>query len=96
MKRGYKVSLNKVLDRYAKKQAKLTVKKLDKGTVLLEGDSEALEFLALVLLAHIEEHDDGFQIGPRGPGSVFFTPQSTLGIYVHRLPCIDSRRPGSK
>jgi hypothetical protein len=95
VKRASNTSLNHVLERHAKKRTNLTVKKLDRGTVLLEGDSEALRFLAELLLAHIEERDDGFQIGPLGPGSVFFTPESTLGIYVHRLPCTKGR-PNSR
>ena len=76
-----------ICDYYADKDTKLTVRLLDEETVLLEGTSEALTFLGKLLLAHVEDNADGTQLGPNGPGQMLFSDQSTLGIYIHRLPC---------
>jgi hypothetical protein len=75
---------------YAKKKVKLTVRLLDDQDVLIEGTSEALEFLGKLLLAHAADKGDGFHLGPRAAGSIFFSPESTKGIYLHRLPCLSS------
>jgi len=72
---------------YAETGTKLTIRLLDDETVLVEGTSDALTFLSKLLQAHVEEREDGRHLGPNGPGQVFFTEESTLGIYIHRLPC---------
>jgi hypothetical protein len=79
-----------VCETYAKKKVKLTVRLLDDEDVLIEGTSEALEFLGNLLLAHAEEKEDGRHISPHAAGSIFFSPESTKGIYIHRLPCSSS------
>ncbi len=72
-----------VCEEYAAKNVKLTVRLLDDEDVLIEGNSEALEFLGQLLLAHAaEEH--GRHLGPDGAGSVFFSRESTKGIYINR------------
>jgi hypothetical protein len=82
-------STNDVFVLYAKKKARLTVQKLDKDTILLEGDRTALEFLGELLLAYARSGDHGVQFSPKGAGSARFTKQSTLGFYLHRLPCTE-------
>ena len=59
--------------------------------LLIEGDSRSLTFLAEVILAQasFSEVDCGFEISPGGPGSAFFHPRSTIGLYIHSLPCTD-------
>jgi len=86
-----KFSTNEVLELYAKKKAKLTVRKLGRATILIEGDRTALEFLGnlLVACARSKEHD--VEISPRGAGMNRFTKQSTLGLYVHRAPCSEKK-----
>jgi hypothetical protein len=64
---------------------------LDKGTVLIEGNSHALEFLGRLLLAHAAGTDCGFELSPKGAGSAWFSKDARLGFYVHRLPCNRNR-----
>ncbi len=78
---------DEVCESYAKRNVKLTVRLLHDDDVLIEGTSEGLEFLGNLLLAHAEGKEDGRHISPRGPGSIFFSPKSTKGIYIHQLPC---------
>ena len=56
-------------------------------SVLIEGDKNAILFLADLMLAQTLDSDCGVGISPTGPGNVFFSRQSELGIYVHVLPC---------
>ena len=76
-----------ICEEYADKNAKLTVRLLEDDDILIEGDSTALEFLGNLLLAHSTEKDCGRHIGPHTAGKVFFTPDSTKGLYIHRVPC---------
>jgi hypothetical protein len=56
--------------------------------VFIEGDTNALRFLAELILAQIDsDYGCELDIHPAGAGSSHFSPESTLGIYVHRLPC---------
>ena len=77
-----------ICNEYYKKGVKLTVKNLDKDYILIEGDAKSLEFIGnLILSQAIFEKDCGFQIAPEGPGDAHFSDDSSLGIYIHRLPC---------
>jgi len=90
---------NDVVDRYWKKRSKkLTIRKSDKSTVLIEGSATALEFLGQYLIAHAhaEEYDCGVQLSPKGPGNRWFSKASTLGLYLHRLPCRESHKLKSR
>jgi hypothetical protein len=62
----------------------ITVRKLDRETVLLEGDRASLTLLGRLILAVADCPDDGYQLGPGGAGAALFTPGSTLGLYIHR------------
>lgn len=86
------ISPRDMVERLAKRDPKLTVRKLDRETVLVEGDSNALKFLGYLLLAHAEAPDCGDQFSPGGAGSTLFTKDSTLGFYLHRVPCKEVRR----
>lgn len=90
-----KSPINGVIDRYARKlkQTKLTVRKLDKQTVLLEGSSTALKFLADLLTALTVEADCGFHISPKNAGNAWFAKDANLGLYLHRLPCVGTNPP---
>ncbi|HEV7644707.1 MAG TPA: hypothetical protein VGO50_12240 [Pyrinomonadaceae bacterium] len=85
---------NKILDSFADQKLNLIVRLLEKeepeenDMVLIEGSSQALSFLGKLLLAHAEDEEDGVQISPKGAGRVFFSKESTLGIYIHRLRVI--------
>ena len=89
------LSINGVLEFYSRKtkSAKLTVRKLDRDTVLIEGTSDSLKFLAHILLSLAKEEDCGFQLSPKGAGSAWFAKDAQLGIYFHRLPCTAKRPP---
>ena len=84
----------------AKGKKKLTVQTYRENEtgadmVLIEGEAEALEFLGSVLRAQAKfKRDCSFFLGPRTAGYGFFTRESSHGIYIHRLPCID--KPGFK
>jgi hypothetical protein len=95
MRRNKKPSINDVIGRFSRKVKlpKLTVRKLDRDTVLIEGASDSLTFLAYILLALTNEEDCGFQLSPKGAGMVWFAKDSQMGIYLHRLPCIGKKPP---
>jgi hypothetical protein len=81
-----------ICDTYARKNVRLTVRLLNDEDVLIEGDPDALEFLGSLLLAHAREKTCGRNIGPHAAGNAFFTKDSTMGIYIHRVPCEHTQR----
>jgi len=96
MKSKRKHSTNEIFEISAHKRPKITVRKLDKGTVLIEGDSAALEFLGNLLLALAGSNEHSVQLSPNGAGSARFTRESTLGLYLHKLPCEEGSHAQSK
>lgn len=74
---------------YAKKGTQITIRLLDKETVLVEGTSDGLLFLSELLAAHVSEKADGKNLGPKDAGSALFSDASTMGIYIHQIPCED-------
>ncbi len=61
---------------------------LPQNYVLIEGDADALKFLADLILAQIgSDYGCTLNIHPNGAGRNHFSDASTLGIFVHRLPC---------
>ena len=91
-----KLTTNDIIRLFAsrKKKAKLLVRKWDRDTILIEGSATAFEFLGRFLLAHSQEEDCTRLIYPNGPGSSWFTKDSKLGFYFHRLPC--NRHPSGR
>ena len=81
-----------VLNEFGKKNVKILMRPLDKKTILIEGNKDALKFLAQLILAQIDEKDCGLQIGPAAAGSNFFESKSNLGLYIHRVPCVHKRK----
>jgi hypothetical protein len=58
------------------------------AAVLIEGNQEALEWFARLIIDHAQGNQGcSRQIFPSGPGSAWFTPTATIGLYIHRLPC---------
>jgi len=90
------VRYDTALDKLAKKKPRITLKHLDKNTILIEGSSVGLKFLGYLLLAHSEAPDCGDQLSPEGPRSQLFSKDSTLGLYLHRLPCNEHGLKGPK
>ena len=81
-----------VCSAYADENIQLAVSTRDDGTILVEGDEIALEFLGHLILRQARFGKDcGFQIGPKMAGSSFFAKESPFGVYVHRIPCKHSR-----
>jgi hypothetical protein len=61
-------------------------------SILLEGDRTSLEWLAdFILASAADERDCGSFVGPDGPGNIFFDKKSEFGLYIHRLPCLESK-----
>ena len=59
----------------------------------IEGDAFSLRFLGRLILAQAEfPLDCGYGISPRGAGNILFSAQAELGIYIHRLPCMDEEQ----
>lgn len=85
-----------------KRGPKLTMAKLDRDTILIEGDAAALGFLGQFILAHsrAEKGDCHNGLHPKGAGNAWFTKESTLGFYLHKLPCDEGhilrRKPKNK
>ncbi|HZW94856.1 MAG TPA: hypothetical protein VFF64_18045 [Candidatus Eremiobacteraceae bacterium] len=77
---------------------KLTMAKLDRDTILIEGDAAALRFLGQFILAHsrAKKGDCHNGLHPKGAGNAWFTKQSTLGFYLHKLPCDAGHVAGKK
>lgn len=79
------MSSDKELKELWKRRPSISVRKLNKRMVLIEGNSTGLKFLGTVLLALSEAHHCGEEWSPDGPGSKLFSGDSKLGIYLHRL-----------
>ena len=80
----------------AERKVKLNVQKLPGGYLLIEGNQEALKFLARLLEAQATfEKDCGFSLHPKEGGKIFFSKKAKLGIYIHRVPCIHETRARS-
>jgi hypothetical protein len=84
-----RISTNDVFKLYAKKGAKLTLRKLDRTMILIEGDRTALEFLGNLLFACARSKEHSVEFSPTGAGKNRFSRRSTLGVYIHRVPCPD-------
>ena len=75
------------------RNVKFTVKLIeeDEPYILVEGDKASFKFLSDLFDAHARDEGCGFQLAPNGPGSAFFKRGSRLGLYLHRLPCINKK-----
>lgn len=79
------MNINSIFEEYSSKGTKLEVRMLNKDMILIEGDSEALEFFGRLLISLAKsDSQNSIQIGPKVAGSNFFTPSSTKGIYFHK------------
>ncbi len=88
------LTTNDVVRLYSRRQKppKLTMAKLNRDTVLIEGDAPALEFLGQFILAHSragENQSCHSNLHPKCAGNAWFTIESTVGFYLHKLPCSD-------
>lgn len=78
---------DEVCSNYADRGVKVTCRLMD-GFVLLEGNRDGLEFLGNLLLAQAnDERSCKKSIAPDSAGSILFTRESNLGVYINRLPC---------
>ena len=90
------MSYESALQQLAKKKPKISVRHLDRRTILIEGNSNSIKFLGYLLLAHAEASDCGDQFSPDGARSRLFSKKSTLGVYLHRLPCNEHKLKGPR
>jgi hypothetical protein len=100
MARLEQLTTNGVVTLYSRKRKppKFTITRLDRNTILIEGDRTVLEFLGQFILAHSRADKDDCHNGlsPKGAGSAWFTKESTLGFYLHKLPCYEGTVIGKK
>ena len=60
--------------------------------IVIEGDTKTLEFLGNLFIAQAKfQKDCGFQMAYGGAGSSFFDPSSNVGLYIHRIPCLNHK-----
>jgi hypothetical protein len=92
MARLKELTTNDIVRLYSRrrKPPKLTMTKLNRDTILIEGEGPALEFLGQFILAH--SRADKYpcckiSLHPKSAGSAWFTKESTVGFYLHKLPC---------
>jgi hypothetical protein len=100
MTKSKELTTDGVVRLYSRKRnrPKLTMTKLDRDTILVEGDAAALEFLGQFILAHSRANKDDCHNGlhPKGAGNAWFTKESALGFYLHELPCDEGHVAGKK
>ena len=86
------MSTSKTLERLWKRNPKIALRKLNKRTILIEGNPAGLKYLGHLLIAHADSSDCGDQMSPTGAGSRLFSKGATLGLYLHRVPFEHERR----
>ena len=86
------MSSQRELKKLWKRKPRISVRKLDKKNVLIEGNSTGLKFLGILLTSLSEAHDCGEQWLLDGAGSKLFSTDSKFGIYLHRVPCAKTHR----
>jgi hypothetical protein len=101
MARLKELTTNDVVRLYSRrrKPPKLTMTKLNRDTILIEGDVQALEFLGQFILAHSRAGkypSCHITLHSKCAGSAWFTKQSTLGFYLHKLPCSEGSIIGKR
>ncbi len=88
-----KRSFEKLLENHSRSDSKLTVRTFTthddpKETyALLEGDKKALKFLADLIYEHLASDACNFSMHLKSAGSAHLNRQSSVGLYIHRLPC---------
>ncbi|MEZ5404449.1 MAG: hypothetical protein R2729_32520 [Bryobacteraceae bacterium] len=84
-----------VIDGFAEGSVVITTRMLqgedgDVRSVEIEGDAETLRYLGRLFLAQADYPADcGFGLSPRSGGYALFSANAEVGIYIHRLPCMD-------
>lgn len=77
---------------YARRKTNVSIRVLNRRTILIEAPAAGLKFLGDLLLTQADlKKDCGFALGPADAGAVFFDPSSKKGIYIHRLPCLNDK-----
>lgn len=92
--KGITASPDKLCAFCADKGIKVTVRRMkdDENFMLIEGEADALAFLGQLLISQASfQKDCGFQLSPKGAGRALFSRKSDTGIYIHRLPCLESK-----
>jgi hypothetical protein len=65
--------------------------------VLIEGDRLSLEYLGEMILTQAAFSGDcHYGLSPKCAGRAFFKRTSTVGIVIHRLPCLSPKRKAVK
>ncbi len=88
-------SVDNILEAHSLSNSRLTVRTFTtededfpQQFVLLEGSSENLRFLGEFILAHVGAGSTcSWSLHPNGAGNVHFSNESTIGIFLHKLPC---------
>src|SRR5579862_3737470 len=65
--------------------------------VWIEGDRLSLEYLGKMILTQAAFFGDcHYGLSPKSAGRAFFKRTSTVGIVIHRLPCLSRKRKAVK
>jgi hypothetical protein len=65
--------------------------------VWIEGDRLSLEYLGKMILTQAAFSGDcHYGLSPKSAGRAFFKRTSTVGIVIHRLPCLSPKRKAVK
>ena len=88
------MNIKEVIEKYANNPSKVTARTFSEPGetpetfVLLEGEPDALRFIGESILAFVDSAAEcNWDIHPRGAGNTYFGSDSTVGIYLHKLPC---------
>jgi hypothetical protein len=92
------MNLKEVIEKYSENPSKITIRTFDEPAdepgdmpetyVLIEGESEALRFLGEAILGFVNSNSGcNWDIHPNGAGNIYFSADSTAGVYLHKIPC---------
>lgn len=79
------LSSDNVCGEAAESNVRIKITEIDGDMIVIEGTREALLFLSALFAAQAGFSDDGFQLSPCGAGAALFAPESTKGLYIHRI-----------
>ena len=71
-------------EKYADLGIQLNVSEIE-GAILIQSNSQGLQFLGELLIAHSKGGDRGFQISPKAAGKALFSDTATKGLYLDRV-----------
>ena len=80
------MDIKQVLDSWSSSDATFVIRAQD-GFMVIEGSDTAIRSFGELLVSMSNEIRCGLSLSPTGVGSELFAEGSTMGVYVHQLPC---------